>query len=305
MSNVTDDGRMVRLGQTDLVACRIGIGCGNELTGPLLEYAVSRGINYIFQSSDFHAVTYSNSWETIRNTWGLRSSCRSEVIFVGCSYVCDAEKILGVVLDQLMAWRLDYLDVFQWGWVTRANHLPHILQTGRALTKENPGMSSLVKTYTTVAGQVQDELRARGYARYVGVSTHDRSLAREIVSGNLADVLMLRYNVAHRGAEDEVFAHAGDRRPGVVAFNVGHSSVPLNSAPPGLPDGKYVPSRPDLYRWALDNPAVDVVLTGPNSKEQIDEALSTLEQPPLDPAVHAYLKKFGDLHAGTVRLAKN
>ena len=47
--------RRVRLGRTDLEVTRIGIGCGNGINNADLQYAISRGVNYIFTSSDMHA----------------------------------------------------------------------------------------------------------------------------------------------------------------------------------------------------------------------------------------------------------
>ena len=79
--------------------------------------------------------------------------------------------------------------------------------------------------YAAGCSEVEHDLRNRGYARSVGVSTHDRKLAATISADPRLDVLMLRYNVAHRGAEDDVFPHLKSSRPGIVVFNVAHDGV--------------------------------------------------------------------------------
>ncbi len=87
----------------------------------------------------------------------------------------------------------DYLDVFQLYWLSK--------------------MSALT-------GAVQEELlklRAEGKIRALGASIHDRPRAGRLAEDSILDVLMIRYNAAHAGAEQEIFPHlaraaAGDRR---------------------------------------------------------------------------------------------
>ena len=47
--------------------------------------------------------------------------------------------------------------------------------------------------------------KAEGLIRYVGITTHTRSIALRVVEEVLCDVLMHRYNMAHRNAEEAVF----------------------------------------------------------------------------------------------------
>ncbi|GAB4380636.1 MAG: hypothetical protein Kow00121_37280 [Elainellaceae cyanobacterium] len=62
----------------------------------------------------------------------------------------------------------------------------------------------------SAAGVVQQlqHLKARGLIRYAGVSTHSRELALQCVESRSVDVIMHRYNMAHRKAEDVVFPAA-------------------------------------------------------------------------------------------------
>lgn len=300
--NTPNSATRVRLGRTDLEVGRIGIGCGTGLSAADLEYAVSRGINYIFTSTDFHAVTYSRSWDAIRSLCGRNSRRRDEVVLAAASYVCDPEKLIGVLMDQLLALNLDYVDIFQWGWVTRQNDIDLLMDSAHQLLRTPAGCRTLQECGVVVR-QVEDELRSAGYARYLAISSHDRSLIRGVLEHRLVDVAMLRYNIAHRGAESEIFPFLNRDRLGTVAFNTTHNWSSLTVPPRTLPAEKYTPTHQDLYRFALDRPEIDVVLTGPATREQIDKSLETLERPPLSERLRAYLCKYGDLAAGRAQIA--
>ena len=105
------------------------------------------------------------------------------------------------------------------------------------------------------AADVNDELMRRGLVRFVGASFHDRRLGRQWM--DRLDVLMLRYNLSHPGAEADVFPFlSGDEKsdPGVVVFNTAHDGRSFFHEPPeGYAEGMYVPWPPDCYRWALSH----------------------------------------------------
>ena len=297
--------KRIRLGRTDLEVTRIGIGCGNGINNVDLHYAISRGVNYIFTSSDMHAAAYRRSWGGIRRVVRRGSARRHDIVLVGCSYVNDAEKLPGIVADHMMSWGADHLDVFQWGWLTRINQPAPLLDATDRMMRTEAARKNLDSFFRTVR-QVGDELRARGYARYIGVSTHDRALASEIAGHEQLDVLMYRYNIAHRGAEHDIAPAlaALPRRPGTVVFNTLHAAgVSLATPPPGLPPGKHVPDHAELYRFALDRHDVDVVLAGPANRAHVDAALDALDRAPLEPRKQEYLRKLGDLRNGRVRVA--
>jgi aryl-alcohol dehydrogenase-like predicted oxidoreductase len=294
----------VRLGRTNLEVCRIGLGCGIGISSADAEYALDRGINYVFWSSDLHPTTYQPARETLRDYCRKGSSKRDRVVLATCSYLGDPEKIMAVVADQLMALKIDHVDVFFWGWVTRWGDPHELVARTRPVVCEAPSRA-VIDEFFALTRQVQDELRCRGYARYLGISTHDKAIAAEMTRDELVDVVMLRYNIAHRGVERMVFDGLREgERPGIVAFNTTHNaSGPLTAVPRGLPDHCYRPTHGDLYRFALGRPEVDVVLAGPQNRDQIDHALEALAEGPLDPRLHRYLETYGDLHMGRVEVA--
>lgn len=60
--------------------------------------------------------------------------------------------------------------------------------------------------------------KAQGLIRYVGITTHHRPTGLALVEQRSCDVLMHRYNMAHRKAEDALFPTAQAAEIPVVAF---------------------------------------------------------------------------------------
>src|SRR5579884_1340959 len=49
------------------------------------------------------------------------------------------------------------------------------------------------------------EAQRQGRVRWLGLTTHQRPLAARVAGSGLLDLLMIRYNAAHRGAETDIF----------------------------------------------------------------------------------------------------
>lgn len=102
-------------------------------------------------------------------------------------------------------------------------------------------------------------LREAGEVRAIGFSSHNRPLASSLAGSLDPDVLMIRYNAAHRGAEREVFRELPrdlDSRPGVIAYTVTRWGMLLKPLPDrGFHEGM---AAPECSRFALGHPAVDL-----------------------------------------------
>ena len=161
---------------------------------------------------------------------------------------------------------VDYLDVFQLYWL------------GRMSVFTGPVQEELVK------------LRDEGKIRAVGASIHNRTRAGKLAGNSILDLLMIRYNAAHPGAEQDIFPHLAMRRPVVVAYTA-TAWRRLFRAPRG---GKgRVATAGDCYRFCLANPHVDVVLTGPRNVAELRENLAAIERGPLSPEEMVFLREFG------------
>lgn len=142
------------------------------------------------------------------------------------------------------------------------------------------------------------ELTEAGKVRAIGFSSHDRVMAERLAREFGPDVLMVRYNAAHRGAEREIFAPLGDDLPGVIAYTATRWGMLLEPRPEaGFPHGM---TAAECYRFALSNPAVDTVLCAPRSTEELDADVSGVATGQLDPARMAEVRRFGDaVHAAS------
>jgi len=139
-------------------------------------------------------------------------------------------------------------------------------------------------------------LREEGKVRAIGWSGHDRKLHTELATELKPDVIMVRYNAAHRGAEKEIFAPLGADRPGVIAYTAtrwGMLLQPLKKQgfDRGLDAG-------ECYRFVLGHPSVDMVLCGARSAGEIREDVEAVGRGPLDGARLEEVRRFGDaVHA--------
>ncbi|MFL5244555.1 MAG: aldo/keto reductase [Gemmataceae bacterium] len=146
---------------------------------------------------------------------------------------------------------------------------------------------------------VLDELghwKESGWLRFVGATAHDRLLAKRLAVDPRVDVLMHRFNMAHRKAEHEVFPAAAKARTPVVAFTATRWGTLLEPHAdwPGTP-----PTASDCYRFCLAQRAVHVVLTAPPSLAELEENLDVLELPPMSNQKRDQWQRFGDLVYGS------
>lgn len=140
-------------------------------------------------------------------------------------------------------------------------------------------------------------LRARdtGKARAIGFSCHDRPLAAALARELPADVLMIRYNAAHRGAEREIFAPLADLgpdRPGIIAYTATRWGMLLKALPDrGFPRPM---TGPECYRFVLDHPMVDTVWCAPRTAQELRENAEGVMAGPLPDERRDEVRRFGD-----------
>jgi aryl-alcohol dehydrogenase-like predicted oxidoreductase len=145
---------------------------------------------------------------------------------------------------------------------------------------------------------VLDELwhwKESGWVRFVGATAHDRSVARRLAADPRVDVLMHRFNMAHRKAAHEVFPAAAQARTPIIAFTATRWGTLLEPYAdwPWPP-----PTASDCYRYCLAQPAVQVVLTAPRSLAELEQNLDVLELPPMSKQERGKWQRFGDLVFG-------
>lgn len=145
--------------------------------------------------------------------------------------------------------------------------------------------------------QVRDELgrlREDGRVHGIGISTHDRKFAGELAAEGALDLLMMRYNAAHRGAEQDIFPQLDRFNPGVVSYTATRWTY-LVRRPRTWPRNERIPTPGMCYRFVLSNPHVHVCLTAPRNEKELLENLAAARQGPLDQEEMEFMRKFGDV----------
>ncbi|MHC4136947.1 MAG: aldo/keto reductase [Planctomycetota bacterium] len=139
-------------------------------------------------------------------------------------------------------------------------------------------------------------LKEEAKVRAIGYSTHKRRLATALAREFEPDVLMIRYNAAHRGAETEIFDELGDGRPGIISYTATRWGMLLQPVPQaGFKKGM---TGAECYRFVLGHPAVDLALCAARSGEELAEDVAGVLEGPLDAARMEEVRRFGDaVHA--------
>jgi predicted aldo/keto reductase-like oxidoreductase len=151
----------------------------------------------------------------------------------------------------------DFIDVVTFYYVEQAEEWAEIIRPGGALA------------FCAAAQRA-------GQIGLVGVTSHQRPLLAEMARSELLDLLMFRYNAAHRGAETEVFPTTTALGLPVVAYTCLRWGALLRATPDD-PPGFVVPGAPAWYRFALQHPAVTVALMAPADRAELEEDLTVLE----------------------------
>ncbi len=237
---------------------RLGLAANYGIEEPAIRAALERGIEYLFLTQRGKLLApLRDALKRDRARYVV--AALPTVAWFGGSVRRGAERTLKKL-------GTEYLDVYQLGWL---------------------GVTS---AWTDGTLAELRHLKESGKVRALGVSIHDRVRAGKLAEDSPLDMLMIRYNAAHPGAEHDIFPHLARRNPMVVAYTA-TSWRKLLKRPRGW-DGP-VMTAGDCYRWCLSNPNVDVVLTGPASGKQLDENLAAIAKGPLGDEEMKWMRDFG------------
>ena len=239
---------------------RLGLATNYGIEGVDLEWALEQGVNYVFWTPKAKEVTTSLKAAIKRGRESLILACGPTTGYFGGSIRRACERLLKEL-------GTEYLDVFQLFWLGRTS----------------------LWTSSTIDALVS--LRESGKVRAIGVSIHDRKRAGKLAADSPLDMLMVRYNAAHTGAEQDIFPHLAKRKPAIIAYTAtrwrGLLKRPSDWSGP-------VMTASDCYRFCLSNPHVDIVLTGPKTRQQLQENLSELrDKGPLSEEENDWIRNYG------------
>ncbi len=249
------------LGRTDLKVGRLGVAASYGAPANAFEAAFERGCNYFYWGSQRKV----GMRQAIKNICSRGN--RDQLVIVIQSYSRSALLMELYYRRALKSLGLDYADVLLLGWYNK-----------------KPAQRILDKAL---------EMKDRGIFRFLGLSGHNRSLFPKLAKDGLFDLFHIRYNAAHRGAENEIFMHLkGNARPGIVTYTATRWGQLLN--PQKTPPGETPPSGSDCYRFVLSHSAVDVCMSGPKDVSQMMEALRSLELGTLSADELERMRRIGD-----------
>ena len=138
------------------------------------------------------------------------------------------------------------------------------------------------------------EAQTQGLVRLIGMTTHQRKLAAKRAKHRELDVLMIRYNAAHRGVERDVFPITDAAGIPVIAFT-GLRWGALIRTTPEDPPGFSPPTAQDCYRFVLSQPSVAVGLMAPDNRAELEANLSLLaDWRGMTPDEEAMMRAHGD-----------
>jgi predicted aldo/keto reductase-like oxidoreductase len=250
-------------------------GLATRLSGGLTPddvlHALDQGVSFLNWPGFAEGETGPDAFRQAIAALGRR---REQVVVCaqfGARTAAEAQVELSSLLKALAT---DYIDVLTLYYVEREEEWNELRASGGAL-----GFCQAAKR--------------DGVVRRIGVTSHQRPLAAEMAKSGEIDLLMIRYNAAHRGAERDVFPVTAELAMPVIAYTAtrwGALLKPTPSDPPGF----QVPRAPAWYRFALQPPAVSVVLCAPENRHQLDEDLAVLAAGPLSPLEHEQLAAHGD-----------
>ena len=87
---------------------------------------------------------------------------------------------------------------------------------------------------------------------------------------------MIRYNAAHRGAEQDVFPITDRIQIPVITYT-GLRWGALMKSTPAAPTGFVPPSAAMWYRFVISHPSVSVSLMAPNTREELESNLTIID----------------------------
>ncbi|MFQ5484964.1 MAG: hypothetical protein ACE5DO_06490 [Desulfobacterales bacterium] len=147
-------------------------------------------------------------------------------------------------------------------------------------------------------------LKQEGKIKAIGSSMHDRKRAGQLALDSELDLLMIRYNAKHTGAEEDIFPYLKKRNPAVISYTAlawQQLIKPVKGIEvPPWPDSKekaiIPPLTPELcYRFVLSNPHVHLVLTGPKNREQLMMNFRAMQQGALNPEELDWIREYGKM----------
>jgi aryl-alcohol dehydrogenase-like predicted oxidoreductase len=253
--------------------CRLGLASRGQstLTPDDVHTALAHGVNFLNWPGYADTPGGVDAFSEVVRVLGRRRDSVVVCVQFGARTVADAADELRSILATLGT---DYVDVVTFYYVEQQGEWDEI-------TSPNGALSYL-----------RDALQD-GSVRRIGVTSHQRKLAASMAQSGKLDLVMIRYNAAHRGAERDLFQVTDGLRLPVIAYTALRWRALLQPTPSD-PPGFVVPPAPAWYRFVLQSPSVSVTMAAPANRAELEEDLQVLQATgPLDAAEYQILCDHG------------
>jgi aryl-alcohol dehydrogenase-like predicted oxidoreductase len=236
--------------------CRLGLASYGRtaITPDDVLSAVDRGINFLNWQGLAEGASDGDAFTTAISSLGNQRQSVAVCAQFGARDRADASTELRAVLAALGT---DYIDVLTLYYVERADEWEELTAPSGAI-------------------QYLRDAKRDGAVRRIGITSHQRTLAAQMAKSGLLDTIMIRYNAAHRGAERDVFPVTQPLGLPVIAYTALRWGALLRTTPDD-PAGFSVPRPPDWYRFVLQQPAVAVTLSAPQTRAELEENIRVLK----------------------------
>ena len=285
--------KYVPFGRTGMSVSAASLGCGgysrigsrkygNAHSVELVRYAYDRGINYFDSAIQYETMPLVSAGLAglPRDSYILASKCQ-----ISQEPFNDPKKLEFYVDQCLTDLRTDYLDIFYMHGIAP-------------------------ESYKTVRDDFYveyEKMRDKGKIRFIGITEafnrdpHHKMLETALAD-DLFDVIMLGYNILNPSAREKVLPMAKERNTGVVCMypirrpfyhretllemlaeqrakgNIAEDVIDLDWL---LEDGCVRSLAEAGCRYSAAGQGIHAVLTGPGSKEHLDENIAATLGPPL------------------------
>jgi aryl-alcohol dehydrogenase-like predicted oxidoreductase len=244
----------------------LGLGRNPNMDSECVSLAYQGGINYFF----FYNL---NSTDVLQECKKLAQDYRQEIIIATGSESRDLSNLNAYRGNFCQQLNIKIIDIFFLEYISPQDDIFEVQELLEKLSR----------------------WKEKGLIRYLGITTHNRDLAVNFLNSSKIDVLMHRYNMAHRQAEKQVFPTAIEQQIPVVSFTAtrwgsllqGHSDWYLET-----------PKALDCYRFVLQNSAINLTLTSPKTTDELRENLALFDNLKMDEKEYQLWQKYGDLIYG-------
>ncbi|MGD0339242.1 MAG: aldo/keto reductase [Bacteroidota bacterium] len=260
---MAEDFTHTTLGRTGITVHRLGLSATYWPGKKTVYKALDEGVNYFFG--------FGTDGQLIRAIRSVVGQKRKDIVIATGAYnlLIGYPNLRRTLEKRLRQFGTDYIDVFLFLGVTKEKDFP------------------------VEAREELAQFKKEGKVRAIGLSTHDRKFAGGLAAEGSMDVLMIRYNAAHRGAEQDIFPFVKDHNPGITSYTATRWTYLIRRSKK-WPTDRLIPTPGQCYRFVLSNPNVHLCLTAPRNIGQFEENIKSLSDGPLSEDEMKLMQEYGD-----------